>query len=263
MGIVEYGILNDTHWPYESKNYDLAISFYESRPNLRGIYLNGDLLECESVSRHAKHPLALRHFSEEIDYALTRVDELEGKFQGVPVTLLEGNHSHRLFRFIRDQAPQLFGMRGLTLAEQLLFPQRPNFSFVPYGPSQVVQCGASRLFLRHEPLSGGANHARGTAQESDVDLAYGHTHVYQVGQHKKFGPVPRTVTAYSLGWLGNAAHPIFDYRSARENWTEIFTLVQCEEGSGEYKLQAFDVSRGSFIFEGRNWGTSVERNRKG
>lgn len=261
-GIEEYAILNDIHFPYESPHYDLVISFLESRPLLKHIYLNGDILELEAPSRHLKDPRGIKHVQYEFDYGNMRLDEIEGKFSGIPVTFLEGNHCYRFARFISERCPELFGLRGLTVSDQLLFSERSQFTYVPYGPSQLSQCGASKLFLRHEPLSGGVGCARKTAQESLVDLAFGHTHIYEVGRHRKFGPEPKLTTAYSLGWLGNRDASIFNYRSAKENWTEMFSLVQCNIETGDYHLHAIDVSKGSFTFEGRAYGGGIRGTRR-
>lgn len=254
--IVEYAILNDVHMPDESPMYETVMRFLASRESLAGIYLNGDILECEGITAHPKHPGSSRRFSEEIEYANDKLDDIEATFQGVPVVLIEGNHCFRMFRYIRDRAPELYGLRGSTIADQLQLAERRNFSFVPYGPMQLAQCGVSKLWLRHEPLRGGANHAKATAEKSLVDLAYGHTHVYQVATHTKYGPKPLVTTAYSLGHLADKTKATFDYRGPNENWVEMFSLVQCDSQSGEYKLHALDVGSGAFVFEGVAWSNS-------
>lgn len=236
MAIVQYAILNDIHFPYEARAYYKAINLIEKFPDLRGIYLNGDICEIESVSTHPKGPRAESSLLSEVEYANKKFDELEKLFGDLPIDYVCGNHEYRIFRYIRDVAPHLWGM--LEAPKLFRFDERANFKFHDYGPSQLVRVGLTRdLYARHEPLGGGVNHAKATAEKATVSIIYGHTHVYQVAQHKKFGPISQTVTAISNGWLGDITKDCFDYRGSRDNWQLGFTRVDCDEKTGEYECR--------------------------
>lgn len=233
MSVVQYAVLNDIHFPYEGRCYYDALNEIEKFPNLKTIYLNGDIAEIESVSAHPKTPKAQQLLMDELAYVNQKFDDLQKRFPEIHFQLIEGNHCYRVFRFIRDVAPQLWGM--LEMPSLFKFEER-GWKFTPYGPSQWVKCGKTRdLYLRHEPLVGGQNHAKGTAEKSYVSVLYGHTHTYQHSVHKKAGPVPYVVTAMSGGWLGDIKQDCFDYRGPRDNWTEGFTRIDCDEESGEYE----------------------------
>lgn len=234
MSIVRYAVLGDIHFPYESQKYHVAIRRVMDWKNLAGIFLNGDIGEFESVSSHPKGPSASNRLRTELDYINEKFDFLQKTFADVPVTLICGNHSYRIFRYIRDVAPEMWGL--IDCPKLLKFDERPGWKFVDYGPSQLVRCGKADLYLRHEPLSGGANHSKGTAEKSLVSLLYGHTHVFQQYTHKKFGPTPVTVTATSGGWLGDPKFDIFDYRGPKDNWVHGFTEIECDDTTGEYEL---------------------------
>ncbi len=234
MGLIQYAIMNDIHFPYESPLYYRALSQMQSFPDLRGIILNGDIAEIESVSKHAKGPRSQSILLDELDYLNQKLDELMKLFPGIPICYVCGNHEYRMFRFVRDVAPQLYGMLDAPLL--LKFHDRKNFKFVDYTPNQLVKVGLCRdLYARHEPLSGGATHAKGTAEKSVVSIIYGHTHVYQTYTHKKFGPTPYSVTAISNGWLGDINKDCFDYRGSKDNWQEGYMRIDCEENTGEYE----------------------------
>ena len=234
MAIVRYAVLNDVHFPYEGNCYFKALKEIKKWKDLAGIYFNGDILEVESLSRHPKGPSAISSFQHEVEYANGRFDDLEKMFKGVPVTLVEGNHCYRLFRYIRDVAPALWGL--LNHPELLEFDRR-GWKFEPYGPRQWVKCGKSKLWLRHEPLGGGQYPTKITAEKSDVDVLFGHTHIYQQYVCKKHGPKIRHVKAYSGGWLGDIKQPVFDYRGAKDNWCEGFSEIKCETRTGEYEYR--------------------------
>lgn len=236
MGIATYAVLNDIHLPYEGPAYYKALDLMRLFPNLQGIYLNGDVAEIESVSSHPKSPLAQQTLLYELEYVNKKFDQLESMFKYVPVHYVCGNHEYRIYRYVRDVAPQLWGV--LNTPKLLNFDRRPQFQFYDYGPNQLVKVGKCKnLYVRHEPLSGGAMHAKGTAEKSVVSLIYGHTHVYQSYTHKKFGPAPYTVTAISNGWLGDITKSCFDYRGPKDNWQLGFTRIDCDEKTGEYECK--------------------------
>lgn len=236
MATVQYAILNDIHFPYEAKAYYKALEMMRSWPNLKGIYLNGDVCEIESVSSHPKGPRAQSNLLAELEYANKKFDQLEKMFVDIPVDYICGNHEYRIFRYIRDVAPHLWGM--FDEPKLFNFDRRPNFTFHDYGPTQLIRVGATKdLYARHEPLAGGANHSKGTAEKSLVSLIYGHTHTHQTYVHKKFGPKPTTVTAISNGWLGDINKTCFDYRGSKDNWQLGFTRVDCDEKDGSYEAR--------------------------
>ena len=237
MGIIQYAILNDIHWPYHDKiAYDKALKMMQKWPDLRGIYLNGDICEIESVSSHPKSPRAQQSLLDELDYANKKFDQLEEIFGDIPIDYLAGNHENRIYRYLRDVAPHLWGM--LEAPKLFRFDERKNFRFHDYGPSQLVKVGQTAdFYCRHEPLVGGAFHAKGSAEKSLVSLIYGHTHVHQQYTHKKFGPIPKNVTAVSNGWLGDISKACFDYRGSKDNWQLGFSRIDCDERDGSYEIR--------------------------
>lgn len=232
---MQYAALNDIHFPYEGPAYFKALEKMRHWPDLRHIYLNGDVAEIESVSTHPKTPRAQQNLLEEIVVVNQKLDTLQNRFPDVKVTYIAGNHEHRIYRYIRDMAPQLWGL--FDCPKLLKFDER-GWKYVDYGPTQWVKCGMTRdLYLRHEPLAGGAAHAKATAEKAYVSLLYGHTHVYQQYTHKKNGPTPFNVTATSCGWLGDITQGCFDYRGSRDNWQSGFTRIDCDEQTGEYEVR--------------------------
>lgn len=251
--IVTYAILNDVHFPYEDKSrYKAAINIFKSLKNLSHIYLNGDIGEFQGVSSWPTHPTEKGlSFVQELNYINKKFDEMQSDFQGVPVTYICGNHEDRFFRYVRDIAPAMWGVIDCPLL--LKFPERPLWKFVDYTNLQLVRCGASNLYLRHEPLARGRNHATMTAAGSCVDVAYGHTHTYQTASHKKFGPKPYITKAYSLGFLGDKTRRVFDYRGSNDSWVEGATVIECEVKTGEYDLDFRDLRKLPHVYRGQRY----------
>lgn len=244
--MIRYAVLNDVHFPYESQAYYRALKIMQTWSDLKGIILNGDIAEIESVSGHAKHPEGNQFLSREIDYVNDKFDYIEKTFQGVPVAFVEGNHCHRVFRYIRDISPQLW---GLVEAPSLFKFDERGWKFFRYGPSQLVRIANSDLWVRHEPLGMGQSPAKVTAENSWVDILFGHTHIQQTYVVKKFGPTQKIIRAYSGGWLGDSKHPIFDYRGSKDKWVQGFNMIMIDEKTGEYYYQFIDLTRFNPFFE--------------
>lgn len=239
MAIEFYGLLNDVHFPFEHRpGYKKAINHFKNKKITR-LFLNGDIGEFQGVSSHPIHLAEKTSFCEELDYINKKFDEIMDTFDDIPVTYICGNHEYRFFRYIRDLAPAMWGLIDCPLI--LKFDKRPRWKFVDYGPTQLVKAGDSNLYLRHEPLMTSMRHCPGTAEKALVDIAYGHTHTYQVSTHRKFGPTSIKTKAYSCGYLGDKTRHVFDYRGSKDNWVEGYTTVEVDTKTGDYDLKFHEL----------------------
>lgn len=249
--IERYAIWNDIHFPYEDKQrYAISLKI-AAELQIKEIYLNGDIGEFQGVSSWPSHPAEKMNFCKELLYLNKKFDELQEIFPNIKVTYICGNHEYRFFRYVRDIAPAMFGL--LDCPTLLKFPERPLWKFVDYGPTQLVRCGSSNLYLRHEPLLTGASCAKTTAEKSYIDIAFGHTHVHQQYTHKKFGVKSIVNTAYSLGYLGDPSRFIFDYRGSKDNWVRGFTIVECETDTGQYTLEFINLEKIPILYRGQRY----------
>jgi predicted phosphodiesterase len=249
-----YAIINDVHFPYEDKTrYSVCLDIMKEIGPTH-LFLNGDIGEIQSFSHWPIHPTEKGiGLIAEIEYMNKKFDELVATFPSTKVTYLCGNHEDRLFRYIRDIAPHMWGIVP-DCPELLKFKERPGWKFVPYGPTQLIRCGKANLYLRHEPIGRGVSHAKTTAEASVVDIAYGHTHTYQSYTSRKFGPTPVINKAYYLGWLGDKSRKCFDYRGSKDNWTIGFTAIDCDEKTGNYSLDFICLDRLPVFYKGKAYG---------
>ncbi len=252
MSVKRAGLITDIHMPYESDAYDIALKIFIAQEVDR-IYLGGDVPEFESVMAHQRRPGGISQLCEELDYTNARMDELEAMFYGIPIDWLAGNHCDRLNRFLVKMAPELYGL-ALDCPTLFHIPERPWFTWHNYGPQQLARIGESNLFMRHEPLGGGVNHAKGTAALSNVDIVYGHTHSiskYTTNRRGADGLEP--VTAYSLPWLGDASKPCFNYRGPTDRWSNGCAIVIYDDETGEYQLDVITITNGEAFYGGKTY----------
>lgn len=249
MSLERYVSISDVHFPFEDKTrYQVTINIFKSiKPH--HIYLNGDIGEFHGVSAWPNHPSEKINFCQEVTYLNKKFDELQKLFPDVPVTYISGNHENRFFRYIRDLAPQMWGL--IDCPQILNFQDRPLWRFVDYGPMQLVRCGKSNLYLRHEPLAGGGvSCAKSTAEKSYIDILFGHTHVHQVYSHKKFGPKPIITRAYSGGWLGDPSRHCFDYRGPKDSWVRGMSVIECDIKTGDYTYEFINLEKLPVLYRG-------------
>lgn len=253
MKTERYAVLSDVHFPFEQRQlYAVTLKILRD-VSPQAIYLNGDIGEFQGVSSHPIHPKESKiPFMDEIEYMNKKFDELGRLFPDVPVVYLCGNHEYRLFRFIRDLAPQLWGVAP-DCPQLLKFHERPRWKFVDYSPAQIVRCGKSNLYLRHEPFSGGSTAAKLLAERSDVDLLTGHLHTQQMASAKRFGVRSRIIKGYVGGFLGDKTRHIFDYRGAKDNWVEGFSLIECDTATGDYTYEFIDLTKIPVLYRGKSF----------
>lgn len=189
------------------------------------VCLLGDFSDFYSVSAHQRDPsikVSLENEILSVNEALTEIDELFPKAKKV---FIEGNHEFRLERYLKSQAPDLFGM--VNCQYLFSFDQRNNWTWIPYGPSQKYKILGSKLYARHEPFSMSSPQA--TAKKSLCSLVYGHKHTREFAHIVGMDGSDHIV--YSPGYLGgHRVFPnIFGYVKTHHQWQLGFDIVYVDK----------------------------------
>lgn len=215
-------VIPDTHRPYhDARAYNLMLKVAQSLPSVDEVTLLGDYGEFVSVGIHPKDPDLEGQLSNELRSINDGLDQLDKLFSRAKKTFIEGNHEYRFSRFIRDKAPQLY---GITTAKELLhIPERKNWKWIPYGPDQDHQILGSKLHARHEPVGSGEYVAANTVKRAGCSVIFGHVHKIQEHQVVMLnGNNHRGITP---GWLGNKKHKIFNYVPNHHQWALGFAIT--------------------------------------
>lgn len=109
----------DVHIPFhDPKACELLFEFiYDFRPNK--IFINGDLLDCWEISKFDK-PLHLeKHLRDEIKDTVMFLKGLRTIAPRAEIVYIAGNHEFRLETYIARNARELYGLKGMSLEEQL------------------------------------------------------------------------------------------------------------------------------------------------
>lgn len=246
MSIEAYGIVPDSHLPYESKVFYTAFRILRDVPNLKGIYFLGDLVEFESISRWAKHPDGYNHLRDEIGYTLYRLKDIRRIFPKLPITWILGNHEARLSKFLMD-IPQLWGIEDLSIRSLFLLDEL-NISTVDYNPTQLCRIGNTETYARHEPRGKGQFCAKQTAEKSGINTLFGHTHTRQYYEHRLYNKI---VFAASNGWLGDHTKEIFNYRDVNACYSKNVSILYHDSRFKKDALEMIDLNQDEGFFHGK------------
>jgi hypothetical protein len=228
-------LIPDTHRPFHHKKaYDLMINVATFLP-INEIVIMGDYADFYSVSSHAKSPDVFNMLKDEVESVNEGLDELDELFPEAKKVYLEGNHEYRLERYLVDKAPALF---GITSMQHLLkLDQRPNWIYVPYGPSQLYNVLNSHLHARHEPLS---NSTKATAQRAMLSLTFGHVH--SIEENHVVSLDGKNHVSFCGGWLGNKRFDkVFSYVKNYWQWQLGFVLVYVNPVTGFFYHQKIHI----------------------
>lgn len=223
-------IIPDTHIPYHDvRAYKLMLKVAKAAQPDEVVIL-GDFGEFASVGSHPKDPDLNNKLEFEIGETNQALDELDHLFPKATKVFIEGNHEHRLTRFIRDKAPELF---GLVDARRLLnIHSRRNWRWVPYTPDQKYRVLNSHLYARHEPKGGGEHVAASTVKKGGKSVIFGHVH--RIQEFQTVDMEGNNYRGITCGWLGNQKHKIFNYVKDHHQWALGFTVVKVLEDKSFY-----------------------------
>lgn len=212
-------IIPDTHIPFEDQRaYALMLKVGKYvRPD--EVVILGDYLDFYSVMSHPKDvTLSKLTLQREVECGQKRLREIAKTFPKATKVYIEGNHEYRLARYLRDRAPDLFGLIDLP---DILGLKPLKFKWIPYGPEQKYKVLNSKLYARHEPI--GPN-ARTTATRSMCSLIYGHIHSIEESQVVALDG--SNYRAISVGWLGDQRQAAFNYVHNHAQWAKGFGIVK-------------------------------------
>lgn len=235
---------NDFHVPFHHKK---AVENWlqvakDLQPDV--IVINGDFLDCYSISSFSKAPGA-PNLQAELDAGAKILQKLRHDCPNSKIYYLEGNHEERLKRHLVE-FPGLYGLRDLAL-EKLLRLDDLDIQFLPY--KDILNLGS--LCITHGE-GRGSSIAGQTARNYMEKKGFDHIiigHVHKIGHIHKTG-YKRHQQSLENGCLLDIEQA--DYIS-QPNWQMGFCLAY--QGTGEnpwVQMQSIAIQTdGSFVCNGK------------
>lgn len=243
-GVKTILVFNDVHIPFHNEAACRNVIKLAGDLQPDHVVINGDLLDCYTLSRFPKAP-GMPNLQDEVDIGREMLRELRMKVPTATFDYLEGNHEERLKRMILEN-PGLFGLKALTI-ESLLDLKDLNINYHSY--KQPVDFVGNQLTFVHGHRAN--KHSGASAKAHLIDNGFhnvvvGHTH--RMGSYFHDGHYGRR-RAYENGGL--FCKKKLEYM-VEPNWQNGFCVIHYLEGDDNF-IQIIPVemnNEGTFIWKG-------------
>lgn len=243
-GLYKVFVIPDIHVPFHSnKAINCMLKLAEAYEPDEIIQL-GDLCDFYKISSYTKSPGRGESFQKELDRAinlLRRIKDVSGAKRAV---LLEGNHEHRLHKYICTQAASLSGVRALGLASLL---ELKDLGWDLIDQHQFYQINNVH-FTHGEFVTPHSSEKHMTTYNETI--IHGHTHRIAVSMRKFLN---RTLEGWEVGCLASLKVSQEYQKSA--NWQHGCATVDIENENywvTPYHIRDGKASWRSRILEGNN-----------
>lgn len=190
------GILSDIHVPFHSVDAVVCAIKYLKEKEIDTLYLNGDIFDFYSISRHEKEK-DLRDFVREVDMCRDFVQKLRDLFPGVNLFYKMGNHEDRYARSLMVQAEEFAQLHDLQFH---IFFHLGRIGYTLIESWQGCQMADLLVLHGHELYGGGGiNPSQNTFNKTLCNTLIGHVHKTSVTT-KKTG-FKQFLHTYSTGCL--------------------------------------------------------------
>lgn len=277
--------LNDAHCPFQDERAIKPILEFIADIQPDKVFINGDMVDFAGVSRFSKNPLRIlskaevrdivahakkdptgrgpdvvlqaamqRELNETFDL-LRRIREAAPK---ADIEYIFGNHEYRLYRFLMDRAPELYGLtkagadqkgREVLSLEYLLRFEELGIKRCFSGLKESYTMWGSNLIIGHFDLV--RKHSGWTAksllENKGISLIQGHTHRMGSFFKTKFGGV--VLGAYENGCLCSLRPSYI----TDPDWQHGFCVIQKKKDDDRFLIQSIPVINHKFIFGNKEY----------
>lgn len=229
-------VLSDVHLPYHDvRTVELAIR-HAKRERVKGVLLNGDILDSHELSTFDRDPSAPRYI-EERDAALKFFDYVRASLPSTRIVYKLGNHEERLERYLWRKAPALYGLPSVTFAS--IF-ELSTYGIELVADKRVVRLGLLNVLHGHEyrpSISAPVNPARGLFLRSKAVALCGHWH--QTSEHHE-----PTLEGTPKGcWSTGCSCQLSPGYSPLNKWNHGFAIVEVGR-EGKFSVRNLRVING-------------------
>jgi predicted phosphodiesterase len=141
-------VLSDIHVPYHNIKAITTMIDREGKEKPDVILLNGDLLDCHSLSKYVKNP-KMRSFAEELEIAGQLINVLK-KELCERIILKLGNHEERYQHFLWTKSKELIGVEDFEM-RNLMIKRAGDIEVV--SDKRIIKAGHLNIVHGHEFIS--------------------------------------------------------------------------------------------------------------
>ena len=190
------GILSDIHFPYHDLTALTCAIKHLKEQEIDCLYLNGDIQDFYSISRHEKEK-DMRDFKREVDMNRDFLQRLRDLFRTIPIYYKLGNHENRFARALNVEAEEFAQLHDLQFD---IFFRLDKLGITMIEDWQGMEMGDLLVLHGHELYGGGGvNPSQNLFNKTICNTLIGHVHRTSTTQ-KKTG-FKEFINTYSTGCL--------------------------------------------------------------
>lgn len=217
-------VLSDVHVPYHSVGPLTMALRYGKAVGIDCLVLNGDFMDCHSMSRFVRRP-DHRDFAKELSLTIQLLRQIREFFPKIRIIFKVGNHEERYQHFIWTKAPEFFNVKAFKL-EELLELDELGIEFVD--DRRTIQLGKLNIIHGHEVYSsaGLINIARTMRLKANDNILVAHF-------HRSTEDMSRRIRGSVMGgWSTGCLCDLNPYYMPNNNWNHGFADIIMEDGGG-------------------------------
>lgn len=222
------GILSDIHLPYHSLDALTEALTYLKKEKVDALLLNGDTIDCHTLSRFIKDPKK-RDFKYEIDCLKSFFDKLK-IILNCKIYFKLGNHELRYQHFLYQKAGELAGIEDFEFAN-IIKAREHDITIIE--ANQYMKMNELNGIHGHEYIGGisaPVNVARGLYLRGKVSAFQGHNH--STSEHTESDMNGKITTTWSIGCLSEL-NPAY---MPLNKWNHGFAYVELDKNGIDYQF---------------------------
>jgi predicted phosphodiesterase len=238
-GFKKVGIMSDIHLPYHHVDSLTEAITYLKKEKVDAVLLNGDTLDCHTLSRFIKDPKA-RDFKFELDTLKTFI-EVINKVLNCKVFFKIGNHEVRYQHFLMQKASELVGIEEFEF-ENIIKAKQSGIDIIK--SNQYIKLNDLRGIHGHEYIGGisaPVNVARGLYLRGKVSAFQGHNH--STSEHTETDMNGKITTTWSVGCLCNL-NPAY---MPLNKWNHGVAMVELDSNGIDYQFHNKRIFKGKIL----------------
>ena len=190
------GILSDIHFPYHDLTALTCAIKHLKEQEIDCLYLNGDIQDFYSISRHEKEK-DMRDFKREVDMNRDFLQRLRDLFRTIPIYYKLGNHENRFARSLQLQAEEFAQLHDLQFD---VFFRLDKLGITMVEDWQGMEMGDLLVGHGHEWYgAGGINPSQNLLNKTLCNTLIGHVHRTSCTQRKT--SMKQFINTYTTGCL--------------------------------------------------------------
>jgi predicted phosphodiesterase len=237
-------VLGDQHFPYHDITAVASSTAFAGDIQPDYIVLNGDMIDCKTMSKFAKGKWGQFDITQECEYGIRYLDSLRKACPDSDIIFVPGNHEYRIADYLRNQAPALDGIEALELQNLLRFE---DFDVI------LKDQGFRENYIRFDNMYIGHwnkahKHSAYTVKNLMAELGVNvvQAHVHRIGLHWK-----RLLDRELVGMEAGCLCKLDAEFTLHTDWQHGFVLIT--KIGKKYYPELIKMTDGEFIYDGRLW----------